>query len=279
MKYTINDTKFFPKTNGVYKISFTNSINGKVYIGSASGGYGFYTRWKSHISSLKNKKSGNTILQLATNKYDLSNIIFEVLEFCEKDDCLNREQFYIDKYNSYNYGYNGRPKSSNNGCLPMKKVTKDKISDKWKIKRDFYVGEVRRLYINENKNTREISDILNISRTFIQKIFKENEIEPRKNFGLQKVRFYQYKDGILIKEWDSINDCVIRNSFNSNGIRIVLNGQCFFYKNFHFNYLKPHILFSSTNISDAFSTLGLSINLSKCIFLISLINYLTSTLL
>lgn len=42
MKYTIDDIKSFPLETGIYKIYFNNSINNKVYIGSASGRYGFY---------------------------------------------------------------------------------------------------------------------------------------------------------------------------------------------------------------------------------------------
>ncbi len=38
------------KQKGIYKI--TNIINGKIYIGSASGKYGIYGRWNSHISEL-----------------------------------------------------------------------------------------------------------------------------------------------------------------------------------------------------------------------------------
>lgn len=238
MKYTIRDVKNFPKETGIYKIYFTNSIDNKVYIGSASGISGFYSRWKSHISNLKNRKSGNIILQLASNKYELSNIIFEILELCDKDMCLTREQFYIDNYNSYNFGYNARPKASNNGCLPMSKKAKNKIYDIWKTKRDQYSEEVKKLYIHENKTTREICSSLNISRNFLSKIFKENNIKPRKESGLKKVKFYQYKNGDLVNEWESINECVIQNSFNSNGIRSVLKGKCIYYKGFHFNYQK-----------------------------------------
>jgi len=236
MKYTNKDIKKFPKKSGIYKIYFKNSKSNKVYIGSASGKLGFYGRWKSHISSLSNGKSKNNILQLATNKYKIDNLIFEVIEYCNSVDCLIREQYYIDEYNSYEFGYNGRPKSSNNGCLPMNKSTKDKISNKWKVKRDMYVDDVKRLYEIENKTTREICEILNISRNFLRKIFIENNIHPRKESGLKKTKIYQYKNGFLINEWDSLNECVRNNNFNSNGIRSVIIGKCIHYKGFYFSY-------------------------------------------
>lgn len=238
MKYTIKDIKSFPKEIGVYKIYFSNTSSGKVYIGSASGKSGFYSRWKSHISSLKNNKSGNNILQLASNKYDIENMVLEILEICDKKLCLTREQFYIDKYDSYNFGYNGRPKASNNGCLPMNNEAKKKISDRWKSKRDEHLNDVRKLYIDELKTTREICETLNISRSFLSKIFKENNIEPRKESGLKKRKIYQYKNGYLISEWLSLNECLRQQSFNANGIRCVLIGKCIHYNGFYFSYEK-----------------------------------------
>lgn len=238
MKYTIKDVNIFPKDTGIYKIHFTNSKNDKVYIGSASGKSGFYNRWKSHISSLKNNKSGNKILQSASNKYDINNIVFEIIEICDSNICLIREQFNIDKYDSYNFGYNARPIASNNGGLSMSVDTKEKISNRWKLKRDLYSDEVRNLYILERKTTREICKILNIGRNFLSKIFRENNIEPRKESGKKKRKVYQYKNGDLVHEWESFNDCTKKQSLNTNGVRLVLKDKCISYKGFYFSYEK-----------------------------------------
>jgi hypothetical protein len=235
MIYTILDSNVFPKKRGIYKIYFTNSESSKFYIGSASGNLGFYGRWKSHISLLKRNVSKNTILQNASNKYGIDNIIFEIIEECDSD-ILIREQHYIDVLNSYYSGYNARPKSSNNGGLKMKESSKLEIHKKWKKNRDLFTKDVITLYENENKTTREICKILKISRNFLSRIFKENNIIPRKESGLPKKKIFQYKDGIFINEWESINKCSRENMFNTNGIRLVLNGKCIHYKNFYFSY-------------------------------------------
>lgn len=238
MVYTINDFNLFPKETGIYKIYFTNSNSDKIYIGSASGKNGFYNRWKSHISALRNNKSKSIVLQTATNKYKIDNMIFEIVEKCSSELCLIREQFYIDKYDTYKNGYNGRPISSNNGGKPMNENTKSKISKKWKLMRDTYSTDVIKLYINEGKTTREICKILNISRNFLSKILKENNIQIRRESGLKKRKIYQYKDGNLLYEWESVNDCLRKQSFNNNGIRLVLMGKCIHYKGFYFSYEK-----------------------------------------
>ncbi len=105
MIYTINDKKIFPNSIGVYKISFINN-NGKVYIGSTSNKKGFYKRWYKHILELSRNISKSPRLQNAVNKYGIDNIRFEIIEECDKYNCIEKEQYYIDKYNSYKFGYN-----------------------------------------------------------------------------------------------------------------------------------------------------------------------------
>jgi len=236
--YKIDNIKDFPKENGVYKIYFKDCKSKKIYVGSASGDDGFYGRWKSHISQLRNNKSGCNILQKAFNKYfNGDNLIFEILEICDVKDCLIREQYYIDTLNTYNKGYNARPKASNNGGLKMKKSTKELIHNKWKLKRDELSDEVRKLYEN-GKTTREICKLLNISRNFLKRIFIENDIIPRKEKGLKKRKVYQYISNTLINEFNSINECSRELKLNTHGIDLVLNGTCIHYKGFYFSFNK-----------------------------------------
>ncbi len=94
--YTIEE---LTKT-GIYKI--TCIVNNKFYIGSAScteattSKKGFLGRLNKHISSLRNSKHHNLILQNSYNKYGEENFNFEIIEFCKKEDCLTREQYYLD---------------------------------------------------------------------------------------------------------------------------------------------------------------------------------------
>lgn len=81
-------------STGVYQI--LNLINGKKYIGSAA--VSFKNRWKTHRTDLKRNKHHSSKLQNAWNKYGESNFKFEILEYCEPEDCIKREQWYFDKY-------------------------------------------------------------------------------------------------------------------------------------------------------------------------------------
>lgn len=78
---------------GVYKI--LNLINGKFYIGSSA--LNIYNRWNTHKWHLVRNNHHNKKLQNSWNKYDgIKGFAFIVLEFCEPEKCIEREQFYID---------------------------------------------------------------------------------------------------------------------------------------------------------------------------------------
>lgn len=237
--YRISEINKFPKTNGIYKIYFNDCKSKKIYVGSASGKDGFYGRWKSHSSQLLNNKSGCKALQSAFNKYfNNDNLIFEIIEECDTKECLIREQYYIDNLDSYNKGYNTRPNASNNGGIKMKENTKYLIYKTWKKERDKLSPDIIKLY-NSGKTTREICSILNISRTFLKRIFVENNIIPRNDRGLKRKNIFQYSlDGNFINEWESINKCYRELKISSHGISLVLNGKCSQHKNYYFNYNK-----------------------------------------
>lgn len=88
---------------GVYQI--LNVLNGKVYVGSSVH---MGNRRYNHFWSLRANKHYNAHLQRAYNLYGEDNFIFEVLEYCSPDSVLEREQYYIDVFNSCDpsKGYN-----------------------------------------------------------------------------------------------------------------------------------------------------------------------------
>lgn len=115
--------------HGIYKI--TNKINQKSYIGSAAGKRGVIDRWYQHKSQLKNKRHSNNFLQKAYNKYGAENFIYEIIEECSPELCLEREQFYLDLFKSYdsNNGYNLCRKAGNTLGRSHSLETRKKISD------------------------------------------------------------------------------------------------------------------------------------------------------
>lgn len=74
---------------GVYVIR--NTVNGKVYVGSASN---ISKRWHRHRKDLRLGRHKNLHLQAAWAKYGEGAFVFEVLEHTADLDC--REQYWID---------------------------------------------------------------------------------------------------------------------------------------------------------------------------------------
>jgi group I intron endonuclease len=77
---------------GVYYIR--NDRTGDFYIGSAAKG--FRPRWWNHRSHLRGQWHDNSRLQRAWNKYGEAAFTFGILEPCTPEECIEREQYYID---------------------------------------------------------------------------------------------------------------------------------------------------------------------------------------
>lgn len=88
---------------GIYKI--TCKVTNKIYIGSSNN---IEKRWNEHIWELNNNRHSNKHLLKAWHKYGSKEFEFSIIEECEEDDLLIREQYYLDYYKSYNHnlGYN-----------------------------------------------------------------------------------------------------------------------------------------------------------------------------
>ena len=77
--------------SGIYLI--VNKVNSKVYVGSAAAIRG---RLLAHRSYLRRGIHDNEYLQRAWLKYGEGQFRFEVLEVCELDRLIEREQYWID---------------------------------------------------------------------------------------------------------------------------------------------------------------------------------------
>ena len=75
---------------GIY--CFVNATNGNTYVGSAKN---LRIRLKGHYLGTRS----NLILQKAIFKYGISQFYFVVLEYCEIEDLIKKEQYYIDQLN------------------------------------------------------------------------------------------------------------------------------------------------------------------------------------
>ena len=94
---------------GIYKI--TNKISGLCYIGQAVD---IATRWKTHAKcGLGIDTPAQNKLYRAMLKDGLTNFTFELLERCDKSLLNEKEKFYIDLYQAYEYGYNSNSGNNN----------------------------------------------------------------------------------------------------------------------------------------------------------------------
>ena len=88
--------------SGIYKI--TNQKTNECYIGQAVD---VAKRWKDHAKcGLGIDTPANNKLYQAMKEYGLHNFSFELLENCSKENLNEKEQKYIDIYQSYDYDYN-----------------------------------------------------------------------------------------------------------------------------------------------------------------------------
>lgn len=95
------------KTSGIYALI----VNAKLYVGSAVD---LNHRIRTHKSKLNLNQHPNKHLQSAYNKYQEFDI--EIIEYCEKEKLLEREQVWINFFQVCNpeYGYNKRLEPNSN---------------------------------------------------------------------------------------------------------------------------------------------------------------------
>lgn len=92
--------------SGIYK--WENKISGEYYIGSAVDLSKRMTEYYRH-SYVTHPSRGKSIICFALVKYGYNNFSLSILEYCNKDKVIEREQYYLDllnpTYNIIKYAY------------------------------------------------------------------------------------------------------------------------------------------------------------------------------
>lgn len=118
----IDNFGLWPKdgTSGVYCI--LNTVSGKTYIGSSNH---IQRRWSRHVYELRTSQHKNCHLQRAWLHYSEEAFAFSVVEECNEESLISREQFWIDFFQSAKCGYNVIPRADRK---IMAEETKRKIA-------------------------------------------------------------------------------------------------------------------------------------------------------
>ena len=215
------------KKFGIYKISYKN----KVYIGSTT--QSFYIRWIQHMYEMKNFKHSNQKIMNIINKYGIDKLIFEIVEVVDnKNKVLEREQYYIDLYDSYKKGLNCSPIAKNStGCIRSKETLEKyfyKKVSQYSKNGDFIksFSSMKEASIETNTDYITLSNACN-GKTRLANGFQWRNGENEENIGKVKSKrettVYQYDlNGNFTKEWNSLKEISKFLNKNSPPIATVL---------------------------------------------------------
>lgn len=155
--------------SGVYSI--INKSTAKMYVGSS---FDIYGRWVQHMNELEKGEHHSAKLQNSYNKHGKEVFVFNIIEIVDTDDrnvLFGREQYYIDKYDSFANGYN----MSNNAWTPVSYTTIEDLEENKRILSKQQFEDVVYYLTNTQIPVPEISSITGVSyRTIYQIYYRES---------------------------------------------------------------------------------------------------------
>lgn len=121
-KPTLPDARY----SGIYEI--VNTVNWKRYVGSAVN---ITSRLNDHRKALRGGHHENPHLQAAWNKYGEVVFRLKVVERCEPEQLIEREQYWMDQLMTADnrYGYNCCPTAGNMLGFRHSEESKNKMSE------------------------------------------------------------------------------------------------------------------------------------------------------
>lgn len=187
-----------------------NTINEKVYIGQTSRT--LEIRWKEY---LRHYKRGDQAIYAAMRKYGIENFFVEKIEECEEDRLDEREIYWIQKYNSFNNGYNSTLGGRFEGFAT------DQINEVLLLWEQGYT--VNKIVEQTSLNVETVRGYLNKNN------IDHNQIRARANKAIAKSKskpVFQYdKNNNFIKEWPSTMEAERVLGINHRNISAVCNGK------------------------------------------------------
>lgn len=86
--------KYNKNQSGIYR--WTHKKSGKSYVGSSRSLSKRFAAYYSKIHIKKKLSLGSSAIYSALLKYDYSNFSLDIIEYCEPNILISREQYYID---------------------------------------------------------------------------------------------------------------------------------------------------------------------------------------
>lgn len=221
-------------STGIYRIQ----IDKYEYIGSSAKN-GFEWRWKKHLNELNKGKHHSYKMQKYFNECQIIN--FSIIELCEPEKCIEREQYYIDTLkpemnisptagSSLGIKRTDETKEKQRQLKLGTKLSKESIEKRTeKLNKKVYQYDLNGVFIKEWNSIKEAGETLNISRGNISKCSNEKmkfaggyvwrkelvKISPVKTS--QSILQFTLENE-LIKEWDGISQIEEKTNFKRNNI-------------------------------------------------------------
>jgi group I intron endonuclease len=142
------------RKSGIYR--WTNNINNKSYIGSAKFLDNRLSIYYSSTTLKKRLERGSSAIYSALLKYGYNKFKLEILEYCEVDVLISREQYYLDILKPE---YNICKIAGSTLGKVHSKSTKEKIGKSIKGKNHPWFGKHHTFETREKINTKHLNRI------------------------------------------------------------------------------------------------------------------------
>lgn len=165
----------------IYKI--TNDINDKIYIGKTN--LTISKRFQEHCRDCKSLSKESRPLYAAMNKYGIEHFSIQELEQCSTEKASEREQFWIEYYQTYKNGYNATFGGDGKQLFSHEQIA---------------------YLLEKNPYPKEIAELVGCSTDTVCIVAKEYNIKVKNKgqFHNQKQVAAYNKDGTFIQKFDSV---------------------------------------------------------------------------
>ena len=199
-----------------------NDINDKVYVGQTI--QTLKKRFNGHCCYSKSDRSDRMYIKRAIHKYGKEHFSIELIEECPTELLNERESFWINKFDSYNNGYNLTLGGSESNSFSLHR-----------LENTIDIKKFRDYIIEFHPSANEVSSHFGICKCSVYNLIKRlgddnlklRSFTPRKTRGIEDINSDElislYEDGWsildLVKKYH-VRKNIISNYIKSKGIKV-----------------------------------------------------------